>query len=92
MSKRVFKLRCDGIGRVHTKFTLFDPDHANCGTIVISTRDLMDLVYHSWSGRVDWNKENPFREEKAAGRDDTPMPADANDNPEQESPYDRPSY
>lgn len=56
MSKRVFKLRGDDIGSVHARFTLFDPEHANCGKLTIRTNDLSDFVYYSWKGRVDWNK------------------------------------
>jgi hypothetical protein len=56
MTKRVFKLRCDNIGPAHTRFTLFDPAHANCGSLTILTSDLTDFVYYSWKGRVDWNE------------------------------------
>jgi hypothetical protein len=56
MTKRVFKLRCEAIGQVHARFTLFDPEHANCGVLTILTKDLSDFVYYSWKGRVDWNE------------------------------------
>jgi hypothetical protein len=61
MSKRVFKLRCDFIGRLHAKFTVLDPDYANCGTILIRTADLTDFIYYSWNGRVDWNEIDRHR-------------------------------
>jgi hypothetical protein len=65
--KRVFKLRCDGIGPIHTKFTLFDASHANCGTIVVATQDMENLIYHSWNGRVDWNGKPRLQPLKEAG-------------------------
>ena len=46
MTKRVFKLRCDDIGSVHARFTLFDPEHANCGKLTIRTKDLSDFAYY----------------------------------------------
>ena len=78
MSKRIFRLRCDDIGQQHTKFTVFDPERFNCGTLTIRTNDVNDFLYYSWKGRLDWNGRE--RKGRTVLRGGGPAPTELTNN------------
>jgi len=61
-----FKLVCQATNAQHTTFALFDRGlggtRANCGTITISTSDLVYFLRYNWNGDIDWNGLLPLDE------------------------------
>ena len=70
--KRVFKLRCEELGKVHGRFTVFDPSGANCGVITVRAADVADFVYHAWHGRVIWQRHHLSPKNKRPAHADAP--------------------
>lgn len=52
--RKQFKLRCDSSNSKHTRFTMFDPAGANCGSICINTCDVVPFMGQDWNGEIDW--------------------------------------
>lgn len=48
-------LDCMESNERHTKFRLFDPQGANCGTLCIITTDVPEFIANKWNGDVQWN-------------------------------------
>lgn len=55
-----FTIRCEEWTKVHVRFSLFDPAHANCGLVTLRVEDVSDFISKTnWNGGIDWNGKIP---------------------------------
>ena len=55
-----FTIRCEEWTKVHVRFSLFDPAHANCGLITLRVEDVSDFISKTnWNGSINWNGKIP---------------------------------
>jgi hypothetical protein len=54
-----FTLTCLESNTRHTKFNVFDPTGANCGTLTILTDDVVGFIQRSWKGNINWDGKMP---------------------------------
>ena len=53
--RKQFRLSCLEVNQRHTKFNVFDPHGANCGTLTLLTKEVKDFLRFDWNAEIDWN-------------------------------------